>query len=51
MSKVLTVMGLNWLSWRDLVAGMAVPGATWRPKQEEPVTQTITLFDGIFFIN
>lgn len=25
MSKVLTVMGLNWLYWRDLVAGIMVP--------------------------
>lgn len=25
MSKVLAVMGLNWLYWRDLVAGIMVP--------------------------
>lgn len=25
MSKVLAVMGLNWLYWRDLVAGITVP--------------------------
>lgn len=41
MSKVLTVMGLNWLYWRDLGAGIMVPrrhlavkpGTNWRYKQ------------------
>lgn len=41
MSKVLAVMGLNWLYWRDLVLRIMVPGRhlavtpgmTWRLKQ------------------
>lgn len=49
MSKVLTVMGLNWLYWRDLVAGIMVPrrhlavkpGTNWRNKQLQTAKRII----------